>query len=443
MRIVMLALCLLGPATAWAKWSFLTEIGNEMSFLFVDPLSIRKDGDIRQASELVDLKMRGGSGEASVVSLVLYDCKEQRFRTLSVSTYSGPRATGQVVGTSTRPDEWVYPPSGSLAGGILKGLCSRKGETVVRGEKASQEGNQPQGSMNETKVGSANQGSENRRPRGGIPHLSDYGTDVQSMHRYILDVQAIPIETCQKALNRKTPDVAYCLYEHAPKDQRLAMLREAARLGHPMAQNDFAIYLDARNAVGDSAEIARLIRESAQSGVPAAQVTLGWWSMTGEHGIRIDYAEAMNWNMKGYEQGHSEGAKNIGELYAKGLGVPKDLGVAINWYKKVSLSGDDAVMARLSWLERQWDEVQTCEQKRGTSITSPFGQHYCLLPSKDGGKPCRDQAECEFRCLPIPEHQPREALGGQPRGVCSKDNYPFGCQSGVVDNRIVPGPCRD
>jgi uncharacterized protein len=72
--------------------------------------------------------------------------------------------------------------------------------------------------------------------------------------------------------------------------------------------------------------------------------------MTGEHGFPINYSDAMSWNLKGYQNGHSEGANNIGELYEKGWGVTKDIEQAKSWYKKASELGNLEATARLERL---------------------------------------------------------------------------------------------
>jgi len=178
-----------------------------------------------------------------------------------------------------------------------------------------------------------------------IPKFSDYGTDMSSINKYNWDLDYIPIEACRAAWEKKNADAAYCLARRYPEDKNL--LRDAANLGHPLARNDLGHIL----GDGDSDEKRKLIIASANSGIPHSQVTVGWWRMTGDHGFQIDYAEAMKWNLRAYNQGHSEGANNIGELYEKGLGVPKDLEQAKSWYEKASELGNAQATERLHRIE--------------------------------------------------------------------------------------------
>lgn len=60
-------------------------------------------------------------------------------------------------------------------------------------------------------------------------------------------------------------------------------------------------------------------------------VTQGWKSMTASP---PNYEQAMSSNMLAFEQGHPEGAANIGMLYEYGWGVEKNASIAANWYTK-------------------------------------------------------------------------------------------------------------
>lgn len=195
---------------------------------------------------------------------------------------------------------------------------------------------------------SAGQKSKNK----SVPKFADYGTDMASLRKYDSDLDETDVDACREQWKKKDSDAAYCIAQQEAGEKKIAMLREASKLGHPIAQNNLAMHLVGDKSQGNSAEISRLIRASASSGIPHAQVTVGWWHMTGEHGFKVDHAEAMKWNLKAYKQGHSEGANNIGELYAKGLGVPKDMEQAYSWYKKASVLGNAEATARLEKLGR-------------------------------------------------------------------------------------------
>ncbi len=187
-----------------------------------------------------------------------------------------------------------------------------------------------------------------------IPRFFDYGTDMASIHKYLADINETNLDACRDQWKRKDADAdaAYCIARHDAVEIKVPMLREASKLGHPLAQNDLAMHLASNNIKKESEEISKLIRASANSGIPHAQVTVGWWHMTGEHSFKIDHTEAMKWNLMAYKQGHSEGANNIGELYEKGLGVSKNMEQAKSWYRKASVLGNIEATTRLAQISR-------------------------------------------------------------------------------------------
>ena len=191
---------------------------------------------------------------------------------------------------------------------------------------------------------------EQKAKNKNVPKISDFGTDMVSLQKYMVALDETDIGACQDMWKKKDADAAFCLALQETGEKGITMLREASKLGHPIAQNDLANHLDNDKNPADSVEIARLTRASANSGIPHAQVTLGWWHMTGKHGFTIDYSEAMQWNLKAYKQGHSEGANNAGELYEKGHGVSKDEAEAMRWYRKAADMGNAEAQFRVGMM---------------------------------------------------------------------------------------------
>jgi TPR repeat protein len=173
-----------------------------------------------------------------------------------------------------------------------------------------------------------------------MPRIADYGTSIDAISKYMDAIDKTQINTCRDAVKNKVSDGEYCLYLRQTGSLKISHLKEAAAMMHPFAQSDLAHYYSSLKQPDLSPEIKRLIQLAADSGIPHAQVSVGWWSMTGEYGFLVDYGNAMEWNMKGYEQGHSEGANNIGELYEMGHGVTQDIEMAKSWYKKASALGN-------------------------------------------------------------------------------------------------------
>ena len=169
---------------------------------------------------------------------------------------------------------------------------------------------------------------------GDLPTFASYGNDMLSIDLYVSEIDSMPIERCLKRSEERDPDAAYCLYRKYEGDEGMTMLRRAAELGHPLAQNNLAMFMAKGGQGVDSEEIVRLMKASAEYGIPHAQVTLGRWYMKGLYGLPVDYFEARKWNMAGYQQGHPEGANNLGALYAQDISVPANFAQAKSWYEQ-------------------------------------------------------------------------------------------------------------
>lgn len=193
------------------------------------------------------------------------------------------------------------------------------------------------------------QSSETQTPKKeNIPKFSTMSTDKLSIDKYLKRLDAIPLEVCKEAAMAGSADGAYCLATRPNNPEALA---KAVELGHLLAIGQYAhvLYnaaelgktkLDANKRKNLLADAKSFLFIAALNGIPHCQVDIGWYHMTGERGFQVAYDEAFAWNLQGYRLGHSEGANNIGELYEKGLGVPKDVELAASWYKKASELGN-------------------------------------------------------------------------------------------------------
>lgn len=106
-----------------AMWVALTETSEAINYL--DPATIRRDGNLRRVWQLSDLKERDKDGAMSLRNLWEYDCKEDRFRLLSGSVHSEPNAGGKVLSSQSQRGDWNYIPPGSASSATLKYVCAR------------------------------------------------------------------------------------------------------------------------------------------------------------------------------------------------------------------------------------------------------------------------------------------------------------------------------
>ena len=123
MKTLLLAL-LLVTGSAWADWVQVAE--REDMVLYIDPETIRKDGDLRRVWQIQNLKQRDKNGEMSSRVRVEYDCKQERYKMLSLSTHSGPMAGGTSLYQSSSEDiKWRDIPPGNLFEIVLKIVCAQ------------------------------------------------------------------------------------------------------------------------------------------------------------------------------------------------------------------------------------------------------------------------------------------------------------------------------
>lgn len=108
--------------TSDSRW---VQVGETKDLVFyIDPTSISKDGHLRKAWELSDLKRRSKRGEMSVQALFEYDCKMQKVRILSGVSFSKPMAEGAIHSSfSTYDWQDVLPGSDDVV--TFKFVCSK------------------------------------------------------------------------------------------------------------------------------------------------------------------------------------------------------------------------------------------------------------------------------------------------------------------------------
>jgi len=125
MRRVMLVVLLLASGAASAGWVQMSSEGAN-SVMYVDPDTIKIDGQLRRVVEMHDLKVPDKSrGNRSTAVLSEYDCKEGRIRLLQEEYFSGQMGTGERMGSMTEPTDWFSLAPGTRGWNLLKFICSR------------------------------------------------------------------------------------------------------------------------------------------------------------------------------------------------------------------------------------------------------------------------------------------------------------------------------
>jgi hypothetical protein len=109
-QITHFALALLATS-AHADWVKMGE--TDEGSLYIDPLTIQRDGNVRQVWELMDLKQRDEGGELSRRLKVQYNCALRQTQVLSISTHWEPTAAGGTLLSVARAGLWKEVPRGT------------------------------------------------------------------------------------------------------------------------------------------------------------------------------------------------------------------------------------------------------------------------------------------------------------------------------------------
>ena len=123
MRIILCFLLALVAAPAWAEW--VKVAATDTSTFYIDPASIRKDGNLRKVWQINDLNQRHKDGEMSRRVRMEFDCKQERSRSIAISTHSDPMAGGVTLSSGDGSGEWSAIPPDSISGTVLKRVCAK------------------------------------------------------------------------------------------------------------------------------------------------------------------------------------------------------------------------------------------------------------------------------------------------------------------------------
>lgn len=113
---------LLATGPVAAEWVNVGTFGDNS--LFIDPTTVRKDGDFRKVWGIQDLKVRDSDGELSRRYREEYDCNARRKRFLSATSHSELMAGGKTLSTITEPSLWSDIRPNTVADDILKMVCA-------------------------------------------------------------------------------------------------------------------------------------------------------------------------------------------------------------------------------------------------------------------------------------------------------------------------------
>ncbi|MDH4083532.1 MAG: hypothetical protein OEV99_15550 [Nitrospira sp.] len=118
----------------WAEWAALDARyqSHPLQTAYIDPSTIRRDGNLVVLSALIDWKaMQGGRTPTRFYSTKMtkqFDCAEKKVRTLAATDYYGHMGTGEVIsgGGHTSEGHWATVEPGTLNQGLWETACSKE-----------------------------------------------------------------------------------------------------------------------------------------------------------------------------------------------------------------------------------------------------------------------------------------------------------------------------
>lgn len=116
--------------------------------------------------------------------------------------------------------------------------------------------------------------------------------------------------------------------------------RKAAALGS--GEGAFMLgqmYLNGEGFKKDTSTGMQWIRQASDLNYPAADLSLGLWTLSGVNGIRRNSAEGAQLILNAAQAGDPDAMVTMGYLYMKGRGVKRDSFQASDWFQRASAAG--------------------------------------------------------------------------------------------------------
>lgn len=93
--------------------------------VYVDTSTLRREGQIRRYWDLTNYPTPRSNGVLSGRYLIEVDCRDQRWRILQSTTFTGSMLSGQVISQSTNPGVWGAVPPRSQGAEVMQFVCDR------------------------------------------------------------------------------------------------------------------------------------------------------------------------------------------------------------------------------------------------------------------------------------------------------------------------------
>ena len=126
MRKIFFFLLMAFSCSVWAEWVLVTKSEARGVFFYIDPASIRREGNLRKFWQLADFKERNKSLDKSYRSKIELDCKEEIFRVSSITIFSESMLKGNITNSFNYPNsEWENIAPGTLDADTMEYVCAK------------------------------------------------------------------------------------------------------------------------------------------------------------------------------------------------------------------------------------------------------------------------------------------------------------------------------
>ncbi|KAJ1502211.1 hypothetical protein HMI54_009263 [Coelomomyces lativittatus] len=146
------------------------------------------------------------------------------------------------------------------------------------------------------------------------------------------------------------------------RDYAIQLYMEAARLGHVPSMVKLGSYYEHGTHVSKDMKLSfQYYLVAAESGHGESMFGIATWYLTGNEEAEVEQSDALafEWMYKAAQLNLDKAVYAIGHFYEAGIGVPKDLGIAAEWYQKASknpefsLTQDSFMMDKLKKKEKE------------------------------------------------------------------------------------------
>ena len=121
---LLMILIVLSSEPSYAEWVFVSGDDEAGMTVYVDPDTLRRNGDLVKMWHLSDRKTMEGYG--SIKTQREYDCAAARHRLLAASIYSEHMGQGKLLDDNVKEGQWVPVTPDSSGRSLWKFACSKK-----------------------------------------------------------------------------------------------------------------------------------------------------------------------------------------------------------------------------------------------------------------------------------------------------------------------------